>query len=162
MRFFEKISFEQFKEDVMDDRELYDSYELPKRGSKNSCGYDFIAINDIILHPNDIIKIPSGYKAKFMEDEVLLLVVRSSMGFKYNVRMCNQVGVIDSDYYNNSSNEGHMWVALQNEGDKDYVIKKGEAYCQGIFLKYLTTGDEVDNIRNGGIGSTNRKSDENV
>jgi len=162
MRFFEKISFEQFKEDVMDDRELYDSYELPKRGSKNSCGYDFIAINDIILHPNDIIKIPSGYKAKFMEDEVLLLVVRSSMGFKYNVRMCNQVGVIESDYYNNSSNEGHMWVALQNEGDKDYVIKKGEAYCQGIFLKYLTTGDEVDNIRNGGIGSTNRKSDENV
>ena len=160
MRFFEKISFKQFKKDVIDDIELYNSYELPRRGSKNSCGYDFISMSDIVLHPNEIIKIPTGYKAKFMEDEALLLVVRSSMGFKYNVRMCNQVGVIDSDYYDNPSNEGHMWVALKNEGDIDYVIKKGEAYCQGIFIKYLTTGDEVDLVRRGGIGSTNRKSDE--
>lgn len=160
MRFFEKISFKQFKKDVIDDIELYNSYELPRRGSKNSCGYDFISMSDIVLHPNEIIKIPTGYKAKFMEDEALLLVVRSSMGFKYNVRMCNQVGVIDSDYYDNPSNEGHMWVALKNEGDIDYVIKKGEAYCQGIFIKYLTTGDEVDLVRSGGIGSTNRKSDE--
>ena len=159
MRFFEKISFEQFKNDISDNKDLYDNYILPKRGSKNSCGYDFFAINDIILHPGEIVKIPSGYKARFMEDEVLLLVVRSSMGFKCNVRMCNQVGVIDSDYYNNNSNEGHIWVALQNEGNKDYVIKKGEAYCQGIFIKYLTVGDEVSEIRCGGIGSTNKESD---
>ena len=82
------------------------------------------------------------------------------MGFKYNVRMCNQVGVIDSDYYDNSSNEGHMWVALKNEGESDYIVKRGEAYCQGIFIKYLTTGDELEMVRSGGIGSTNRKSDE--
>ena len=79
MRYFEKITFEQFKKDVSDDRELYDSYELPRRGSKNSCGYDFLAINNIILHPGEIIKIPTGYKARFMEDEALLLVVRSSI-----------------------------------------------------------------------------------
>ena len=58
---------------------------------------------------------------------------------------------------------GDIWVALKNEGDKDYLIKKGEAYCQGIFIKYLTIGDEVVEIRNGGIGSTNnRKSDNDV
>lgn len=159
MRYFEKISFEQFCKDIVDNKELYDSYKLPKRGSKYSCGYDFFAIDDIILHPGEVVKIPSGYKAKFMKDEVLLLIVRSSMGFKYNVRMCNQVGVIDSDYYNNASNEGHMWVALQNEGEKDYVIKKGDAYCQGIFIKYLTIGDNVDDIRSGGIGSTNKESE---
>ena len=159
MRYFEKISFEQFKKDISNDIDLYNSYELPRRGSKNSCGYDFISINDIILHPGEIIKIPTGYKAKFMEDEALLLVVRSSMGFKYNIRMCNQVGVIDSDYYNNSSNEGHMWVALKNEGEFDYILKKGEAYCQGLFIKYLTVGDTVDTVRTGGIGSTNKESD---
>ena len=37
-----------------------------------------------------------------------MLLVRSSMGFKYNVRLCNQVGIVDSDYYNNPDNEGHM------------------------------------------------------
>ena len=147
MRYFEKISFKQFSKDICDDKELYDEYELPKRATKSSAGYDFFALYDIVLHPGEILKIPTGYKAKFNFDEMLMLVVRSSMGFKYNVRMCNQVGIIDSDYYNNSDNEGHMWVSLQNEGKEDYVIKKGSAYCQGIFVKYLTCGDEIDTIR---------------
>ena len=112
-----------------------------------------------MLHPGEVLRIPTGYKAKFQEDEMLLLVVRSSMGFRYNVRMCNQVGVIDSDYYNNTSNEGHMWVSLQNEGEEDFIIKKGEAYCQGIFTKFLTCDDQVSVVRSGGIGSTNKESD---
>ena len=58
---------------------------------------------------------------------MLLLVVRSSMGFKYNVRLCNQVGVIDADYYNNADNEGHIWLRVQNEGDKTVEFKKGVA-----------------------------------
>ena len=156
-RCFEKISFQQFTVDISDNKDLYDGYVLPRRGSKNSCGYDFIAICDMIIHPGEILKIPTGYKAWFNEDEFLMLVVRSSMGFKYNVRMCNQVGIIDSDYYNNMDNEGHIWVCLQNEGCEDYIIKKGTAYVQGIFMKYLTCGDEVDVSRNGGIGSTDRK-----
>ena len=155
-RYFEKISFDEFSKDICEDRNLYDEYMLPTRATKSSCGYDFYAIEDMILHPGEIKKIPTGYKAKFKEDEMLMLVVRSSMGFKYNVRMCNQLGIIDSDYYNNSDNEGHMWVALQNEGNKDYEIKKGTAYCQGIFVKYLTCGDEVDTEREAGIGSTNK------
>ena len=157
MRCFEKISFEQFSVDILNDKNVYDEYVLPRRNSKHSCGYDFIAINDMVIHPGEILKIPTGYKAKFYDDDFLMLVVRSSMGFKYNVRMCNQVGIIDSDYYDNKDNEGHIWVALQNEGSQDYVIKKGTAYAQGIFLKYLTCGDDVDTIREGGIGSTDRK-----
>ena len=156
MRYFEKISFDQFSKDVIDNNKLYQEYMLPKRATKNSCGYDFYAISDIVLHPGEIKKIPTGYKAKFNSDEMLMLVVRSSMGFKYNVRMCNQVGIIDSDYYQNLDNEGHIWVALQNEGKEDYEIKKGTAYCQGIFLKYLTCGDEVINERKSGIGSTDK------
>lgn len=155
-RYFEKISFERFSLDVKNDKKLYDEYKLPRRASKNSCGYDFLAMEDYIIHPGEIKKIPTGYKAKFLSDEMLMIVVRSSMGFKYNVRMCNQVGVIESDYYNNISNEGHMWVALQNEGDKDYIINKGDAYAQGIFIKFLTCGDNPEEERIGGLGSTNK------
>ena len=156
MRYFEKVSFKQFSKDIKDDKNLYDEYELPRRATKSSCGYDFYAIEDVVLHPGEIKKIPTGYKAKFNEDEMLMLVVRSSMGFKYNVRMCNQVGIIDQDYYNNSDNEGHMWVALQNEGNIDYEVKNGTAYCQGIFVKYLTCGEEVNDERISGIGSTTK------
>ena len=157
-RYFEKISFQQFSADISNNKDLYDSYILPSRGSKYSAGYDFYAIDDMVIKPGEIKKIPTGYKANFLFDEMLLIVVRSSMGFKYNVRMCNQVGVVESDYYNNYSNEGHLWVALQNEGDRDYIIKKGDAYAQGIFTKFLTCGDSPRNVRNGGIGSTNKEN----
>ena len=157
-RYFEKISFEQFKKDIKDDINLYNSYELPERKTKNSAGYDFIAIEDFELKPGEIKKIPTGYKANFGSDEMLMLLVRSSMGFKYNIRMTNQVGIIESDYYNNEDNEGHMFVSLQNEGDKTYIVKKGESYTQGIFTKFLTCGDK--NKRVGGLGSTNKKEDD--
>ena len=159
MRKFEKISFEQFKKDIEDNINLYNSYNLPRRSTKGSAGYDFEALESFTLKPNEIIKIPTGVKVSMNSDEVLLCVVRSSMGFKYNVRMCNQVGVIDSDYYNNSENEGHMWIKLHNHGDKDYVVNKGDKICQGIFVKYLTVDDEeeIETERESGIGSTNKE-----
>ena len=154
-RYFEKISFKQFCNDIKDDKNLYDSYNLPKRSTKHSAGYDFIALEDFEIKPNEIKKIPTGIKSKFNEDEFLMIVVRSSMGFKYNVRMCNQVGIIDCDYYNNESNEGHIWVALQNEGDKVFEVKKGDKICQGIFLKYLTTNDDIATDVRTGASSIN-------
>ena len=89
-RFFEKISFEQFKKDIKDDKELYDNYNLPKRGTKCSAGYDFFAIEEFTIKPGEVKKVPTGYKMMCNEDEMLMIVVRSSMGFKWNVRMCNQ------------------------------------------------------------------------
>ena len=146
MRCFEKISFEQFKKDVLDSKELYGSYRIPKRKTKYAAGYDFEALSDFVIKPTEIKKIPTGIKADMNDDEVLLLTDRSSQGFKYNIRMCNQVGVIDKDYYNNKDNEGHIWIKLQNEGDKDYVVKKGEGIIQGMFIKYLVTDTESDDF----------------
>lgn len=158
MRKFEKISYEQFKKDISDDEILYNSYKLPSRKTKYSAGYDFFAIESFDLQPGEIKKIPTGIKALYPEDEALMLFVRSSMGFKYNVRMCNQVGIIDSDYYNNPNNEGHMWIALQNHGDKVYSVKAGESFGQGLFMKYYVVDDEdiIEEERIGGFGSTNK------
>lgn len=139
MRNFEKISFEQFSKDVGVNKELYNDIKMPQRDSDSTAGYDICLLNDINLKPNEILKLPTGLKCFFEKDEVLLLVVRSSMGFKYNIRLCNQVGIIDSDYYNNKDNEGHIWIKIQNEGDKEVSFNKGEAIVQGIFLKYLIT-----------------------
>ena len=153
MRKSEKISFKQFAKDVDDGN--YSEIVLPYRKTKHSAGYDFISFLDITLKPGEIKKIPTGIKVCLEDGEFLGIFVRSSMGFKYNVRMCNQVGVIDADYYN-SDNEGHIWIKIQNEGDKDYSVKKGQAMIQGIFMKYLTVDDEeeIKTLRNGGIGST--------
>ncbi len=161
-RIFEKISFEQFKKDISDDKELYESYNIPKRSTKESAGYDFESLMDFTLKPGEIGKYPLGIKADMNSGEVLLIMVRSSMGFKYNVRLCNQVGVIDKDYYNNPDNEGHMWIKLENQGDKDYVVKKGDKICQGIFMNFLTTDNEenIENVRTSGFGSTDKKGND--
>lgn len=148
MRDFEKISFEQFKKDIKDDIELYNGYSLPKRDSVYTAGYDIYLLEELTIKPGERKKVPTGIKSFFDKEEVLLLVVRSSMGFKYNIRLCNQVGVIDADYYNNKDNEGHIWLMIQNEGEEEYSFKKGEAIAQGLFMKYLTTkSDKNINIQ---------------
>lgn len=148
MRDFEKISFEQFRKDIKDDIELYNEYSLPKRDSVYTAGYDIYLLEELTIKPGERKKVPTGIKSYFDKEEVLLLVVRSSMGFKYNIRLCNQVGVIDADYYNNKDNEGHIWLMIQNEDEKEYNFKKGEAIAQGLFMKYLTTkSDKSINIQ---------------
>ena len=158
MRKFEKISFEQFKKDVKNDFNLYNNYSLPIRKTKYSAGYDFLLIEDITLRSNEILKIPTGLKVKMNSDDMLMIIIRSGIGFKYNVRLTNQVGIIESDYYNNVNNEGHIWLSVQNHSDEDLKFEKGSSLCQGIFVKFMTVDDEkaVNNIRIGGLGSTDK------
>ena len=145
-RYFEKISYEQFKKDIKDDINLYKSYNIPSRATKNSAGYDFTCIDEFTIKPGEIKKIPTGIKAKMESDEMLQLYVRSSLGFKYNIRLCNQVAIIDKDYYNNLNNEGHIFLKIQNEGKNKVEIKKGESICQGIFMKYLKVDNEIEDF----------------
>ena len=126
MRKLEKISFEQFKKDIKNDKKLYEEYNIPKRATKTSAGYDFEVLKDYIIKPGEMVKIPTGIKVCMEPTDAFFLFVRSSMGFKYNVRLTNQVGIIDADYYENPNNDGHMWISLQNHGNENYVVKKGD------------------------------------
>ena len=160
-RYFEKISFKQFSKDVLEDEDLYNAYNIPSRSTSGSAGYDFSSIIDFTIEAGKSLIIPLGIKVNMNDGEVLFLIVRSSCGFKYNVRMCNQVGVIDKDYYNNIKNEGHIWVRLENHGENDFVVKKGDKIVQGIFMNYLTVDneEEIKNKRSGGFGSTDRRNE---
>jgi dUTP pyrophosphatase len=154
IRGFEKISIEQFEKDIKDTN-LYNDAKLPLRATAHSAGYDIFAISDIMLKPGEMAAIPTGIKSYMQTDEWFSIRVRSGHGFKYNIRLKNQVGVVDCDYYDNPKNEGHIFIALQNEGNKEFIVKKGEAFAQGIFHKYLVADDDfVETSRNGGFGST--------
>lgn len=159
-RGFEKISFEQYVKDVGGERhELAEEYldiKLPRRATAKSAGYDIYSPFSFELNPGETIKIPTGIKAYMQDDEVLKIYIRSSLGFKYDVTLSNNVGIIDADYAN-ALNEGHIWIKLINHGDKTLSINKGEAIAQGIFEKYLKVDNDkpVKDERVGGIGSTN-------
>lgn len=158
MRKFEKISEDSFYRDVPSGN--YDDVILPKRSTISSAGYDFYSIISFVLKPGERMVIPTGIKVSMNKNEYLGIFIRSSLGFKYDIRMCNQVGIIDADYYNNEKNEGHIFVCLKNEGDRVLEIKKGDRIVQGIFMPFLITDDDnATDIRLGGIGSTNKGDD---
>lgn len=135
----------------------FEDCKLPVRKTKYSAGYDFFAPCDMVIPAHgysDILK--TGVKAYMLEDEYLALHVRSSIGIKFGVVLIQCQAVIDSDFYNNSDNEGNIAFRLHNTSDVPVLIKKGERVLQGIFSKYLVADNcNSDDVRKGGIGSTN-------
>lgn len=154
------------------DKEIH----LPERATKNAAGYDFEAAEDIVIptfwkklvaqvtgqsEPEEkLVKpvlVPTGIKAYMGEDEYLQLANRSSNPLKRFLSLSNGVGVIDSDYYNNPDNEGHIMFQFTNFGLTDVTIKKGERIGQGIFLPFLKAdNDRATNERTGGFGSSDQ------
>ncbi len=151
----EKVEYEHFLDDEIKDE--YDNIKIPERATRYSAGYDFFAPSSYKLNPGETLKIPTGIRSWIDTDWVLTVFPRSSLGFKYQMMLCNTVGIIDADYYY-SDNEGHIFIKLVNNGDKRINISEGSAFAQGIFLPYgVTDGDCVKTTRNGGFGSTNKK-----
>ena len=131
---------------------------LPKRATKGSAGYDFKVIGDYTIPAHSAVVIPTYVKCKIEPGWVLMIYPRSSFGFKYSARLANTVGIIDSDYYSNEDNDGHIMIKITNPSDNDIEIKHGDRFAQGIFMPFgITTDDSVVNgTRSGGIGSTGK------
>lgn len=133
---------------------------LPVRSTKNSAGYDVEAAEDCIIpafkpgQKPTLVK--TGIKAYMENDEVLILANRSSNPGKKGLILANSIGVVDSDYYGNPDNDGHIMYAFFNFKAEDVEIKKGERIGQAIFQKYLVTDNDIaQGERTGGFGSTN-------
>jgi len=133
-------------------------FELPKRSTLHSAGYDIAIIEDMEIKPGEIKSGITGIKAFMMDDEVLKIYPRSSLPRNYHLTIPNNVGIIDKDYYSNDNNDGAISITLHNFGTEVVHLKKGERVAQGIFQKYLISPheEEVTRVRNGGFGSTGK------
>lgn len=159
---------------------------LPQRATQKAAGYDFEAAKDVVIpsiwqsglsksasallsvlrQPEEALGeekalkptlVPTGIKAYMGEDEFLQLANRSGNPLKRLLLLSNGIGVIDSDYYNNPDNEGHIMFQFTNFGFRDVLIKKGERIGQGIFLPFLKADqDHAVNQRTGGFGSSDK------
>lgn len=157
---FEKISLEQYNADIPDIWCSYEDIKLPQRATKYSAGYDIYSVCDFELRPRQTILIPTGIKFECDSDKCLLILPRSGQGFDYKVQLYNTVGLIDSDYYNNKKNEGHIWIKLYNDSPTGLTlkVKQGDAICQGLITQYFTVDDDnSDGVREGGFGSTTKE-----
>lgn len=123
----------------------------PKRKTKGSAAYDFIAPHDVTVLADGQTDFDTQVSVEVEEGYVLLLVPRSSLGIFAGITLSNDVGVIDSDYRQN------IRASLVNRRKEPYVIHKGERYMQGFIIPYFTTADDdATEERTGGLGSTGR------
>lgn len=155
MRKFEIVSEKEFlKTNTLEE---YKKIVIPKRATNFSAGYDFYLPYKIVINPNESVLIKTGIKAMMNSDEVLIVAIRSSLGVKKGLQLNNQIGIIDSDYYNNKDNEGHILISIKNTSDKVVALEPGDRIAQGIFVNYLIVDEEeeCDKQRSGGFGSTN-------
>lgn len=169
---FYKVSFNQFLADyskvldldkdntevIIKAREIWNNIQLPLRKTKGSAGYDFNSTLRFTLEPNQTVLIPTGIKCDMKEDWVMLIFPRSSMGIKKKMFITNTIPVIDSDYFNNTDNEGHIFISITNNGNEIICLNEGDSFAQAIFFTYGTTlEDDTNETRVGGIGSTSGK-----
>lgn len=128
---------------------------LPRRSTKASAGYDFYAPEDMVIKKGMSDTIWLNVKA-YMPDFMYLRMENRSgiMAKKDTVLFCS--GIIDSDYYSNPNNDGNIGIRFWNLGE-EFEVKKGERICQGIFLEYYVTDDDVaTEQRVAGFGSTGK------
>ena len=170
--YFEKVSFKQWVWDAyrenVDEVSLekleqykkdYNAIKLPKRATSRSAGYDIFSTFDFGIGQQQDVKIPLGWKVYLKDDEFLMVVPRSGLGFKYYTRLANSTGIIDGDYVDNPDNEGHCWIKLRNEGFIHLQVKEGDAIAQAIIVPFrLVDGDTLEGEKRvGGFGSTSKK-----
>lgn len=150
MRKFEIVKDEFIKYDNKD-------IKLPVRATKHSVCYDFYSPIEYILKSGETKLIFTNVKATFGTDEGLILASTSGLG-KKGIILANGIGIIESDYYGNESNDGNLGFMLHNLSEEDYSIAVGDKIGQGYFMKFLTVDDEeeITTIRKGGFGSTNK------
>ena len=105
--------------------------------------------------PQFRILIPTGLIFNIPKGHVLKCYARSSMANKYGLTLANGVGIIDSDYVEQT------YISLYNMGDTPITIYHGDRLAQAMLEKTLTyTLEEAKyrpsqkTERDGGIGST--------
>lgn len=159
---FEKVTYREFKRHTDSNMHCgadeYDNISMPERKTKGSAGYDIASPVNITIPGGCKRIIPSGLKVQIDDGWSMDLMIRSHMGIDKDLELATGVSLIDSDYYDNEKNEGHIMIPLRNKSTCPVFIAAGERIVQGVFRPYgITENDDASGKRTGGIGSTDEK-----
>lgn len=159
-----------------------ESAHLPEKATQGSAGYDLraclvdgtkvktynpwnkevdvpvkkmIGNSTIQIHPGYRVAVPTGLIFDVDSDHVLKIFSRSGTALKSGLMVVNGVGIVDSDYVEES------FVLLYNTSDGPITINNGDRIAQAILER--NEYNEIEEIsekpaqkteRDGGLGST--------
>ena len=130
--------------------------EKPSYANQYAAGLDLKANEEVTINPGDIVDIKSKLAVEIPAGHFGMVVARSGLSYKRQIKLINDVGIIDEDY------RGDIGIRLINEGKNPYTIKKGDRVAQMIIIPYiqpeLAYVDELEETERNtkGFGSTGR------
>lgn len=138
-------------------KKLHPDAVIPKYATAGAACFDLIAIDvpgGTYIAQNQSLTLRTGLAFEVPEGWVLKVYSRSGHGFNNGVRLCNSVGIIDSDY------RGELMVRLTADYAGGLVITNGARVAQAMLVQapkfeLIEVDDLSDTARGtGGFGST--------
>jgi dUTP pyrophosphatase len=150
-------------------KKLSEHAAIPKYAKDGDSGFDLVTIEDVVIHPGETTKVPTGLAFEVPQGFELQVRPRSGITSKTKLRV--QFGTVDSGY------RGEVSVTVDNVArngmDVDYystyrcdyewgayLIKKGTRIAQGVIAPviqaYFEESDQLSDSERGekGFGST--------
>ena len=145
-------------------KKMHEDAELPVYATDGSACFDLkvlkadLPYQRMFLQNGESMVLRTGLAFEIPKDHVMLVFSRSGQGFKYDTRLSNCVGVIDSDY------RGEVMVKLTKDSGStpELTIKEGDAIAQAMIVPVQTVEfvlvDDLSDTDRGenGFGSTDR------
>lgn len=132
--------------------------EKPSYANSKAAGLDIRSNNQVYLKKGEAVEIETNLKISIPSGHFGMLVARSGLSYKHQIKLINDVGIIDEDY------RGYIGVKLINEGKEDYLIEVRDRVAQLILVPYVQAEisyvDELDETDRGtsGFGSTDKEN----
>lgn len=111
--------------------------------------------NKIMIYANERMLVPTGLIFDIPTGYSLRLYARSGLAFKQGLILANSVGVIDSDYTQQTM------CIMHNCSENNVIINNGDRICQGelisitrVSMQEISQPPEIKTDRIGGFGST--------
>lgn len=129
---------------------------VPMYQTSGAAGFDFHAIEDVLIPPNETLLVRTGLAFAIPEGFELQVRPRSGLSLKSPLRVANSPGTVDSDY------RGELGVILTNTYKEPYRVSKGDRIAQGVISSYVKADfvavAELTNTPRGkgGFGSTGK------
>lgn len=137
-------------------KKLHEDAIVPTYGSAGAACFDLYA-HDVEPEPDGkSTYVFTGVAVKIPDDHVMLIFSRSGHGFNWSTRLCNCVGVLDSDY------TGEVMVKLRHDGIDAPCLLPNDRIAQAMILPIqqvtFEVVDELPKTERGtnGFGSTGR------
>ena len=104
--------------------------EKPSYANDYAAGLDLRSNEQVDIHPGQILDIETLLAVEIPANHFGMVVARSGLSYKRQIKLINDVGIIDCDY------RGNIGIRLINEGKEPYLIEVGDRVAQMIIIPY--------------------------